>query len=333
MLCLAPRRNLFVAALMLLAAAGGAMAQQNRPPERVVLQPRFRPGQVMRYHMTLESDSSTDQSGSIRNSEGPVTLDVSWDATIRLEVSAAAAPGSMRLRIVYEISQATVDSDTPDPRSDQIRRRYAQLAGRSLEFTLTPGGQVSDIHGLEDFLPDDKARASAQQWIQQLSATSSVPAGGVVPGQRWTSTQTADLPLDGFSWRTESTYVRNEPCALATAPAAGAAAGPRRADCAVILSRLTLVNSRPMRDPTPDDYRRNNLRTSGRWSGTGQSLMYVSLDTGWVVSNTQESKQEMDVTIADVSPNPAGPVRRSGSVITRSQLSLLAGGAGASAKR
>jgi hypothetical protein len=225
-------------------------------------------------------------------------------------------------------------SDTPEPRADDIQRQYAQLTGRTLEFTLAPGGQVSSIHGLEGFLSDEKAQAAVQQWIVQLSAASSVPAGGVTPGQKWNSTQAADLPLAGLSWRTDSAYVRNEPCRLAnSAPAGNAAAASRseRADCAVILSRLALITTRPLRDPTPDDYRRNNLRTGGQWTGTGQGLMYVSLDTGWVVSSTQESTQEMDVTITDAGPNPVNAVRQSGSVTMRSQVSLLNGDAPAPA--
>jgi hypothetical protein len=348
----ARRSKVFVAALAFLAGAtaiAAAGAPQNRPPAattsgsaRVRLQPRFTPGRVMRYRVALESDSSTRQSGSIKDPQGPASLDVTWDAVIRLEVSAAersaavAPPGRtaagtgapIRLRITYETSQATLRSDTPEPRADDIQTQYAQLAGRSLEFTLTPGGQVSDIRGLEGLLTDDKTRAAVQQWIVQLSAASTVPADGIVPGQKWNSTQPADLPLAGLSWRTDSTYVRNEPCALASAAtaatgAAGVAPRSERADCAVILSRLALVTGRAARDATPDDYRRNNLRTSGHWTGTGQSLLYVSLDTGWVVSNTQESTQEMDVTITDASPNPVGAARQSGSVTTRSQVSLL----------
>ena len=80
----------------------------------------------------------------------------------------------------------------------------------------------------------------------------------------------------------------------------------------MILSRLALITTSPVRDSTPDEYRRNNLRTGGRWSGTGQNLAYVSLDTGWIVSSTQESTQEMDITITDakdVSNGVAAPRR------------------------
>jgi hypothetical protein len=156
----------------------------------------------------------------------------------------------------------------------------------------------------------------------QLSSAASTPAGGVIPGQKWSSTQPAQLPLAGLSWRTDASYLRNEPCRLAN-PSDATAISDRQ-DCAVILARLALVTSRALRDPTPEEYRSNGLRTSGRWTGSGESLLYVSLDTGWVVRTTQENTEQMDVTIT--ASNPAGQgttVRQSGAVTTRSQVFLL----------
>jgi len=93
--------------------------------------------------------------------------------------------------------------------------------------------------------------------------------------------------------------------------------------CAVILARLDLVTPHAAKDPTPGAYRRNGLRSAGRWTGTEQSLTYVSLESGWVVSVTQTGSQQMDVTIAHA-PNEA--VHYSGTVTTRSQLQLLSSG-------
>jgi hypothetical protein len=310
-------------------------------PARVPLQPRFTPGMAMRYRIIIESQSNSQQSGSVKNPQGPTALDITWESTIRLEISArndrpvpVTSPGDpagvpLHLRVTYEDSRATVHTDAADPQSAKIQEQYAHLAGRSLEFTMAPGGQVSDVHGLEDFLSDDKARLAAEQWIVQISAASSAPAGGVVPGQKWNSTQPAQLPLGGLSWRTDSTYLRNEPCALEVGEKSAAAPGTSNAAgielCAVILSRVALVTTRALRDPTPDDYRRTGLRTSGRWTGTGQGLLYVSLDSGWVVNSTQETTQDMDVTIAEASDDPSSGMRTVGSVTTRSHVALLAG--------
>jgi hypothetical protein len=324
--------------LLALALAPAALAApQTRPaasaPARITFRPKFAPGQVMRYHLSLESNSTMRESGMVHDDQGPLQLEITWDATVRLEVSAPSAvpraAGSndpVRLRITYESSEAAVRSDTPEPRSDEIQQQYAELAGRSMEFTLAADGRVSDIQGLEGLVDDEKARDALQQWIVQLSAAAGAPSGGVIPGQKWNSTRPAALPLAGFSWRTDGTYLRNAPCRLAGSPDIDSAhtSPSERQDCAVIQSRLALVTTRALRDPTPDDYRRNGMRTSGRWVGVGQGLMYVSLDTGWVLSSTQESTENMDVTIAAVLADKAGFVREAGAVTTRLQMRLLA---------
>jgi hypothetical protein len=290
----------------------------------------------MRYRVTFETSSATRQSGLVQDPQGPAQLTVSWNATVRLEVfeaDASAGPpapstGSrlgttpVRLRTTYEQSAATVRSDTPDPRAEEIEQQYAQLAGHSVEFTVASDGRVADIRGLEGVLSDERARSAVQQWIAQLSSGAAMPPRGVVPEQKWSSTQPADLPLAGLSWRTDASYLRNEPCRLTNPSGALSDATPPSApqDCAVILARLALVTSRSLRDPTPQEYSRNGLRTSGRWSGSGESLMYVSLRTGWVVSSTQESTEQMDVTITG---SPGSSVRYTGTVRTRSQIFLL----------
>jgi hypothetical protein len=273
--------------------------------------------------MAVESTSATRQSGLVQDPHGPARLGVAWEAVVRLEVlpaeSGAGAAGPLRLRVTYEQSTATVHSDTLEPRSEEIKQQYARLAGRSFEFTFTSGGRVSGVRGLDDLLPEESARAAVEQWIAQLS-TATAPPGGVLPGQNWTSTQPADLPLAGLSWRTDAAYLRNEPCRLADLAAASVSAP---SDCAVILARLALVTTRSLRDPTPDHYRRNGMRTSGLWTGTGESLIYVSLHTGWVVSSTQESAEQMDVTVTGGPPGRSGTLRQSGTVTTRSQVFLL----------
>ena len=42
----------------------------------------------------------------------------------------------LRIRTTYEHSAASVKSDSPDPQSDEIEARYAQLDGRAIEFTV-----------------------------------------------------------------------------------------------------------------------------------------------------------------------------------------------------
>ena len=91
--------------------------------------------------------------------------------------------------------------------------------------------------------------------------------------------------------------------------------------CAVILAKLTLTGLKPGHDPTPERYRKLGLRTAGTWAGEGDSLSYVSLRTGRLVSVTQTSREEMNFTVT----TDAGENRVSyqGSVQSHSQLALL----------
>lgn len=238
---------------------------------------------------------------------------------------APAATQAMLIRTVYEKSAATVKSDTPDPAAEGIEKQYGQLEGHSIEFTLGADGHISDVHGLEGVVSDDKAKNAAEQWLAQISGSSSALAGGIVAGQNWTSEETAaSLPLAGLVWRTGSSYLRNESCQAANP--AGSAGAPEQVaaageNCALILSRLTLVTPRVLRDPTPAEFRRNGLHSSGHWTGSGESLSYVSLKNGWVVSVTQSGTEEMDVTIANATDGVS--VRYAGTIRTRSDLSLL----------
>ncbi len=231
--------------------------------------------------------------------------------------ASAATSAPIRVRTTYEKSTANVSSDTPDPSSDSLKKQYDNLQGLSFEFTLGANGQVSAVHGLEGIITDDKARAAAEQWMSQLSGSSSLPAAGIVPGQHWTSEQVADsMPLAGLSWRTDSTYLRNEPCRPAIPN--GAAPAISGDSCAVILTDLAL-DTKHARDATPEDYRKNGLRTSGSWTGSGESLTYVSLNSGWVVSANETGMQQMEVTVGKPGENS---MRIGGVVHTRSTVSL-----------
>src|SRR3990172_11447575 len=129
--------SLLVGAVALCAVA--AATPQSRPAGEgavgIRVQPRFTPGQVMRYRVAFETTSATRQSGLVQDPQGPPQLTVIWNATVRLEVFAAEAnagppPSStgsgtagaspIRLRSTYEQSVATVRSDTPDPLTDDI---------------------------------------------------------------------------------------------------------------------------------------------------------------------------------------------------------------------
>jgi hypothetical protein len=297
---------------------------------RISLTPRFVPGQTFRYEMEFETTTNTSRTGLASDPEGPSSLVVDWNAAVRMDVSAAGAdtPGGIRLRTTYEKSSAIVHSDTFDPAAAETGEQYKNLEGKAVEFTLDAAGNVKYAAGIEGIVDSQKAAQSARAWIANLSASAGAPPGGVVIGQKWSSEQPAEsLPIAGLVWHTDSEYLRNEPCHppnpdVPKAPdAPDAASLHAAADCAVILANLSLVRSKSAGDLTPAELRKNGVRSEGKWTGSAQSLLYVSLDSGMVVSVTQTGTEEMDVKLTS---DRNTSLRYAGTISSRSHVALVA---------
>jgi len=332
----------FMVMLLLLSFAGAqkkapeksqTKSQKNNiatSPPRVSLSPRFSPGQSYRYAMEFETTTATSQSGLAKDPQGPSKLVITWDATILLEVlpTEASAPGSIRLRTTYEKSTAHVTSDTFDPAAAATEEQYQKLEGKAVEFTLDASGKVISVSGLPEIVDGEKAVQAAREWIAQLDTGSGAPAGGVTVGQTWSSEQPASLPVAGMVWRTESEYLRDEVChppnpeAPPAPSSAESAANPELPEtCAVILTRLNLVRPKPVRNSTPEEYRKSGVQTAGKWEGSAQSLSYISLRTGLAVSVTQTGTEEMHVTLTT---QHNASMRYAGTILSRSQVALVA---------
>jgi hypothetical protein len=293
-------------------------------PARVVLAPRFSPGQVLRYQTEFRITSETRVSGAVESPQGPTQIEVSLGTTVRMEVlkppaSAPLCPDCSRIRATYEKVVATSKADVQSPELAENEAQLKRLEGRSLEFTLSPDGKVSDLMGPEDFLPAEKKALEGS--LAQLAWSPGAPAEGVVPGQKWTTERPiTPAPLLGLVWRSESTYLRNEPC-HASAPTAGPAPAAAGETCAVILTQFDIAQRPAGSDPTPPEFRARALRTEGKLAGSGDSLVYVSLRTGWVVSVTEQATEETDLTVTAVEDN--SQTRYAGRVRRQSSMTLL----------
>ena len=181
---------------------------------------------------------------------------------------------------------------------------------------------VTEVSGLGEILTDDKARTAAEQWIKQVSSGAGTPEQGIVPGQTWSSDEPAEsLPLAGMFWHSNSTLsFRNEQPLPARSHPAKPTPAQDTETCAVILTRLSLVTPHKLRDPTPAAYLQDGVHTSGQWTTSGESMNYVSLRNGWVVSVTQNGAEQMDVTFTNSS---AVAIRYKGTVGTHSTVTLL----------
>lgn len=306
-----------------------------QPPQRVRLAPQFVPGHIFRYQMDFRTTTESHRAGVVEDPQAASQLEISWGGVVRVEVlsvesapatpgpgnAAAGTPSRARLRTTYEKVDATARSDSYDPEAAAIAEQYRKLGGRAITFTLGADGKVGAIEGLDEIVADRRAAEATRDWLSQLAVGASAPQGGIALGQKWSSELPATgAPVAGLFWRTDSTYLRNERCRTLENPAASATL-PSAESCAVILTRFEIVQPRPVRDPTPEEYRKRGLRTAGKWSGSGETLSYVSLRSGWVVSITQSGTEEMDVTISLA--NGASSVRYAGRVRSQSQITLL----------
>ncbi len=286
--------------------------------------PQFAPGQTLHYQFEIRTSTSGQTTGPIADPEVASAFTQSATVLVRLDVlqvdpGAAGSMGRVRLRVTYEKVSVSTESDAYDPHAAAIEEQYHKLQGRSMEFTLEPNGRVGDLVGLDAILPDASVAGTAQAWMTGLSAGAAFPRRGIAIGDKWSAEQPlTGTPLEGVVWRTESTYLRNEPC---RSGAPSPAPGVTQETCAVILTRFEIIQHRTRGDLTPEDYRRNGLRTSGKWRGTGEGLDSISLRTGFVTSVTQTSMQEMNFTISSA----ATPARLtySGRVRSQSQVTLV----------
>ena len=301
---------------------------------RVRFTPKFVPGEVLRYRIESRTTTKGTTTTPIVNPEGGSQSTQTIHMVVRLETIGALPEGKVRFRATYEKSSAESETDALDLAASSFADQYNRLEGQSVEFTLQPSGEFTDFKKLvaaASGQPNDGQPVSgpsvpepALTLLQGLFFGGDVPQKGVVIGQKWTSER--PIPgavLSSLISRAESSYLRNEPCgssAESKDSATQSAALPD--DCAVVLTQFQILRRGPTNsDSTPDDYLRNGLRTSGTWTGSGESLDSVSLATGLLVSSTRTSTQNMDYQITSASTGSS--IHHVGKVQSQSEITLL----------
>jgi len=296
---------------------------------RVQLTPKFSPGETLRYQIEARTTTTGTTTTPIVNPEGGSQSVQVMDLLVRLDVldilpASGAGPGPVHVRATFEKSSANLDSDALDLEQPSLEDAYQRIEGHSLEFTMAQDAQLSEFKGLEDLFPNRAAAEPVLAWLTGLLASRGVPRDGVAIGQKWNSERAlSGVPLTGLTWRTQSTYLRDEPCHRSDAASAPGrpAAGPADA-CAIILTRLKIFRRGSAHgDATPEAYRRNGLRTSGAWTGSGESLDAISLVTRRLVSSTETSSQDMDYVITSAATGSA--IHHQARVQTQSQITLV----------
>jgi hypothetical protein len=324
----ARHRNLWISAALiifpLILLAFAATASQ-----RINLVAKFVPGETMSYQIDTRTTTTGKIIAPIANPEGPSNLSQTISLLVRLDVldvqqDTTASPSAVRFHATFEKSQARSESDAVDPDEPSLASQYSQLQGKSIDFTLGPTGQIVDVKGVEGIFPSRSASDPMLSWVQAISVADRLPRTGITIGQKWTSEHPIEgLPLSDVIWRTKSTYLRDEPCALPARPSPPPVGAAART-CAVILTSFEISRRGSARsDATPEEYLRNGLRTSGSWTGSGESLDSFSLATGLLQSSTRTSTQEVDYEIRSASTGSR--IHRLGKMQTQSEIRLFSG--------
>jgi hypothetical protein len=309
----------------------------NTSSQRIHLNPNFTMGESFRYHIESRTTTTGTTTTPIANPEGASQLKQVADLEVRLDVvglqpAANGTPGAARLRATYEKASASTETDAYDPAAASLDAQYNNLQGRSVEFTIESDGKISHITGLDAAVTNPSAAAAVRNWINAFSPSANLPPEGIAIGQKWSAEHLLEnTPLANLLWRTSSSYLRDEPCQVpgqSASPAqnptetdATRAASPGRL-CAIIVTTFEILrHGSANADATPEDYRHNGLRTSGTWTGHGQSLDTISLQTGMLLRSTQTSTQKMDFEI--VSALSGSKMHYAGQVETQSEITLV----------
>jgi hypothetical protein len=303
------------------AALGGAAP-------RVRLAPQFAAGQTLRYQIESRDVTSGETTAPIVNPEGGTHSTETIHLTVRLDVigPVANAVGVTHLRATCEKCSAEFQGDALDLTATRIQDQYNRMQGHSLEFIVQPAGQVVGVQGSDPVFGDAPTAQALLSWLGRI-AYGGVPREGIALGEKWKSQRPLpEAPLTGLIWRTESSYVRDESCGRAAntaSPSASKTTGsPAPTDCAIIFTRFQISRSGSSKsDATPEEYRRNGLRTAGKWSGSGESEDSISLASGILINSTQMSAQDLDYRITGA--GTASTIHHVGRIDSNSQIQLL----------
>ena len=320
----------------LLIPAGVAFALIAGTSQQVHLIPKLSPGETVRYQVEINTTTSSKTTTPIIDPGGATQGSQSISLIVRLDVlrtdpaGKTGMPGVLRLRATYEKATASSHADAYDPAVPSPDDSYNRLEGHAIEFTIEPGGAITDFKGLEDIFPNRSEADPILSWAKGLSSGAGAPGKGIVIGQKWSSERPlAGVPLSDLIWRSDSTYLRNEPCGSfveTNSPAATNAAQTTSSrapeGCAVILTSFKVLrHGSAHSDATPPGYARNGLRTSGTWQGSGETLDSISLATGLIVRSTQTTSQDVDYIITSASTGSS--IHQISHATTQSEITLL----------
>ncbi len=271
-----------------------AAAQKNIPV------PVFKTGETFFYLVHLKSTRDIKTKSALVFPEPPTAATI--DVNGILEVGALSTDSSgTRLRAWFLSLASDVEShprgSKPDSKLSGDERISA--AGKFLDFTLLPDGQIVKIEGLDQFASEQQT--AWREWAARFSSVYSLESQARKHGEKWSTEEpeNSPSPIAELLWQQKSHYAKDESCAPQKFTRSGTfERSPAQEPCAVVLSTAALLQKSSPQDSTPQDYKLKGLKTHGTAKGNNDIILYISRKTGQLIRSVQDAKQQMDVTIA-----------------------------------
>jgi hypothetical protein len=271
--------------------------------KRVQLLPKLLPGQTITYLIRFQSDKTVKTESRVVAPMAPNDAQIDAQGLLRVEILDVQGTGSkaaIHARGQFLILDSGVWLKVPGDKKPNWDKQRVDPLGKSIEFTISPGGSVNNVNGLDSLFPEQQQ--AWQQWVARFALAWILPADGLKSGEKWKSEQAeqAGAPIAGLHWERESSYVRDEPCKASQVSLTGdvSPSSDPPDTCAVVLTTAKLKQKSSSKDATPEDFKLHELRTLGTAKGASETITYISLQTGLVVRATEETTQFMDVVVA-----------------------------------
>jgi len=271
--------------MLLLAVPAGA--------QRLPAAPQFHEGQALVYQLETSGSRSTKVESRVTGLESPPQESLTASCLLQVKVAHVDRKG-------FRLKTYLSDKETAKSQPDSSDADRPSSPDRLVEVSVALDGSASDIKGLDQLTSAQRYAWTA--WLGRFTAMMAFPKGGVRPGQRWkvSEIESWPSPIAELSWDRRYQYVKRESCTPGGQNSApeNAKSQPTIAGCAVISVHAALRQKSSPKNSTPHDYKLRGLATRGTATGSNETILYVSTNTGILVRATEEAQQSMDAFIA-----------------------------------
>src|SRR5208283_2841258 len=228
----------------------------TRSSERnIKLFPELRAGQVLRYEIHGRVEQYTKTRSPVTKYSVPRDVKQDFAAVLRINITQVDVLDGKPLVSAHS------EFEYPDkPVSGGVARQR-----HPVEFTLDSNGQVKRVTGLDDLEPVEQI--AWQFWIAQFAFGWTINGRNVKAGETWKSEEpvSAPAPIARLVWERQTTVGDNGKCAVDV-----------KEDCMAFLTTSWLKQKSSPTDSTPEDFRLNNLKTSGTVDGKNETYDSIS---------------------------------------------------------